>query len=107
VRTKKCTCSVVYLLNKEARRFITYCDIIDIHNTLQARNDMLELKNEAISHVAHAEGEEFKMKILTKLARLEEEILKLRGKKREKAIEMYREFVSLLKEEPIYLKRYE
>lgn len=68
---------------------------------------MLELKNEAMSHMAHTKGEDFKMKILTKLARLEREILKLKGKKREKAIRMYREFLGLLKEEPVYLKRYE
>lgn len=47
------------------------------------------------------------MKILTKLEKLEEEILKVKGKEREKAMETYRELLWLLKEEPIYLVRYE
>ena len=47
------------------------------------------------------------MKILTKLRRLEEEILRLKGKKREEAMETYRELLWLLKDEPIYLVRYE
>jgi len=47
------------------------------------------------------------MKILTKLKRLEEEIPRLRGKKREEAMETYRELLWLLKDEPIYLLRYE
>ena len=41
------------------------------------------------------------------LRRLEEEIPNLKGKKREKAMEMYRELLWLLKDEPIYLLRYE
>ncbi len=68
---------------------------------------MLELKNEAMTNAARAKAEEFKMKLLTKLARLEEEILKVKGKKREEAIETYRKLLRLLKEEPIYLVRYE
>ena len=47
------------------------------------------------------------MKVLTKLRRLEEEIPKLKGKKREEAMETYRELLWLLKDEPIYLVRYE
>ncbi|KPV63818.1 MAG: hypothetical protein AOA66_0547 [Candidatus Bathyarchaeota archaeon BA2] len=47
------------------------------------------------------------MKILIKLRRLEEEIPRLKGEKREKAIETYRELLWLLKDEPIYLVRYE
>ena len=47
------------------------------------------------------------MKILTKLRRLEEEIPRLKGKKREEAIETYRELLWRLKDEPIYLVRYE
>jgi len=47
------------------------------------------------------------MKILTKLKRLEEEIPKLRGEKREEAMETYRQLLWLLKDEPIYLVRYE
>jgi len=47
------------------------------------------------------------MKILAKLRRLEEEIPKLKGKKREEAIETYRELLWLFKDEPIYLLRYE
>ena len=47
------------------------------------------------------------MKILTKLRRLEEEILKLKGKKREEAMKTYRELLWFLKDEPIYLARYE
>lgn len=70
-------------------------------------NDMLELKKRAMSHVARAEGKEFKMKILTKLERLEEEILKVKGKEREEARETYRKLLRLLREEPIYLVRYE
>jgi len=47
------------------------------------------------------------MKILTKLRRLEEEIPRLKGKKREDAMETYRELLWLVKDEPIYLVRYE
>ncbi len=97
----------MYLSNTEARRFITYYDIIDIHNSLLVMNDMLELKKRAMSHGARAEGKKFKMKILTKLERLEEEILKVKGKEREEARETYRKLLRLLREEPIYLVRYE
>ncbi len=68
---------------------------------------MLNLKTEAMRKARHTAQEESKMKILTKLARLEEEILKLKGKKREEAIKTYRELLCLLKEEPIYLLRCE
>jgi len=44
---------------------------------------------------------------MTKLRKLEERILKLKGKEREEAMESYRELLFLLKEEPIYLIRYE
>jgi hypothetical protein len=47
------------------------------------------------------------MKILAKLRKLEEEIPNLRGKKREKVMKMYRALLRLLKDEPIYLVRYE
>jgi len=47
------------------------------------------------------------MNILTKLKRLEEEIPKLKGEKREEAMETYRQLLWLLKDEPIYLLRYE
>ncbi|MGQ9460725.1 MAG: hypothetical protein ACUVRA_05795 [Candidatus Bathyarchaeaceae archaeon] len=47
------------------------------------------------------------MKVLTKLKRLEDEIPQLRGKKREEAMETYRQLLWLLKDEPIYLLRYE
>jgi hypothetical protein len=47
------------------------------------------------------------MKILTKLRKLEKEIPELKGKKRGEAIETYRELLWLLKDEPIYLLRYE
>lgn len=101
-RTPKMPCSIVYLLSREVRRFITYYDIINIHNRSHVENDMLELKN-----AARAKGKEFKTKILTKLARLEEEILRVKGKKREETIKTYRKLLRLLKEEPIYLLRYE
>ena len=52
-------------------------------------------------------SEAFKMKILAKLKLLEEEIPRLKGKQREKAMETYRELLWLLKDEPIYLIRYE
>ena len=68
---------------------------------------MLELNKEATIHAARPEREDLKMKILTELEKLEGEILKIKGKKREKAIETYRELLGLLEEEPIYLKRYE
>jgi len=54
--------------------------------------------------------EEFKVKILTKLRRLEEEIPKLKGEKREEAMETYRRLLWLLaqaRDEPVYLVRYE
>jgi hypothetical protein len=41
------------------------------------------------------------------LRRLEEEIPVLKGKRREEAIETYRELLKILKDEPIYLLRYE
>jgi hypothetical protein len=57
------------------------------------------------------------MKILTKLGRLEEEIIefrrlerkipKLKGEKREEALKTYRELMWDFKDEPIYLTRYE
>ncbi|MFB0502020.1 MAG: hypothetical protein ACETVP_06060 [Candidatus Bathyarchaeia archaeon] len=46
-------------------------------------------------------------KILKKLRRLEEEIPRLKGKKRGEAIETYREILWLLRDEPIYLLGYE
>ena len=45
------------------------------------------------------------MKILTKLRKLEEEILRLKGRKREETMETYRELLLLLKDEPIYFVR--
>lgn len=74
---------IVYSLNKEAKMFITYYDII---------------KFKGIS-------EEFKMKILTKLRKLEKEILKLKGRKREEAMKLYRKLLFSLRDEPIYLLR--
>jgi uncharacterized protein (UPF0216 family) len=68
---------------------------------------MLELKNKAMNLAAHTDGERFKMKILAELKKLEAEILKVKGKKREKAMKTYLELLGLIKEEPIYLKRYE
>ena len=78
--------ATVYLQNRETQRFITYYDII---------NPQIEYKRK------------IKMKILTKLRRLEEEVLKLKGKRREEIMEKYRELLRLLKDEPIYLVRYE
>lgn len=46
-------------------------------------------------------------KILEKLRQLEKEILTLKGKERGEAIETYRELLWSLKDEPIYLLRYE
>ncbi len=46
-------------------------------------------------------------KILKKLRKLEKEIPKLKGKERGEAIETYREILWLLRDEPIYLLRYE
>jgi hypothetical protein len=45
--------------------------------------------------------------ILKKLRRLEKEIPMLKGKERGETIETYREILWLLKDEPIYLLRYE
>jgi len=47
------------------------------------------------------------MKIPDKLKILEEKIPNLKGKRRERAMETYRELLWLLKDEPIYLLRYE
>lgn len=44
---------------------------------------------------------------LTELGRLEQEISKLKGDKREEAMKTYRELLWLLRDEPIYLLRYE
>ena len=41
------------------------------------------------------------------MRRLEEEIPNLKGKKREKAMGVYRELLWLLEDKPIYLLRYE
>ncbi|NIU38444.1 hypothetical protein GWN65_00285 [Candidatus Bathyarchaeota archaeon] len=46
-------------------------------------------------------------KILKKLRKLEKEIPKLKGKERGEAIVTYREILWLLRDEPIYLLRYE
>jgi hypothetical protein len=67
---------------------------------------MLELKNAEFSQVKREEAKRLKIEALTKLERLEEEILRTEGKKREKAIETYRELLWLLKDEPVYLLRY-
>ena len=47
------------------------------------------------------------MKIHAMLRKMEQEIPKLRGRKREEAMEVYHELLWVLKEEPIYLLRYE
>ena len=47
------------------------------------------------------------MKILTKLRKLEGEILELKGKEREEVMEVYRRLLLQLRDEPIYLFRYE
>jgi len=47
------------------------------------------------------------MKTPDRLERLEEKIPSLKGKRRERAMETYRELLWLLKDEPIYLLRYE
>ena len=60
-----------------------------------------------LRHKKYSEFPGIKMKILTKLRRLETEIPKLKGKKREVAMETYRELLWLVKDEPIYLIRYE
>lgn len=48
----------------------------------------------------------FKMKILAKLRKPEKEILELKGKKREEAMEAYRKLLISLKDKPIYFVRY-
>lgn len=58
---------------------------------------LLALKNKAVSDRHYT----------IELRRLEEEIPKLTGKKREEAIGTYRELLWILKNEPIYLMRYE
>ena len=79
-----------------------------------ARNCIfVEQRNEKVYYILRYKKyskrllEEFKMKSPTKLRRLEEEIPNLKGKKREEAMETYRELLWLLKDEPIYLARYE
>jgi hypothetical protein len=67
---------------------------------------MLELKNEETSQVKRDGAKELKIEALIKLERLEKEILRTKGKEREKAIETYRELLWLLKDEPMYLLRY-
>ncbi len=96
IRVRQRGKKVYYIL-----RYNRYSQFLDV------MKDMLELKNEAMLYAASAERQEFKMKILTELQKLEAAILKIKGKKREKAIEAYRELLGLLREEPIYLKRYE
>jgi hypothetical protein len=67
---------------------------------------MLELKNAETSQVKREEEKELKIKVMIKLEKLEKEILRTKGKEREKAIETYRELLWLLKDEPMYLLRY-
>ena len=97
---------IVCLLDGEARRFIIYYDN-RVRSSLCARNDMQELTNEAGSQVTHKDGKESRMSVLIRLEKLEEKILLVKGKERDKAVEMYRELLLLLKDEPIYLLRYE
>ena len=99
--------AVVYLPNTEATRFITYYDIIDIHNCWRVSDDLLELKYKAMKLAGDTDGQGFKVTILTELEKLEAEILRVKGKEREKVMETYRELLGLVGEEPIYLKRYE
>ena len=47
-----------------------------------------------------------KMKVSTKLRKLETEILALKGRKREKAMKTYRRILFSLENEPIYFVRY-
>ena len=47
------------------------------------------------------------MEIPIKLRKMEDEILKLKGEEREKIMKIYRSLVLRLKDEPIYLVRYE
>ncbi len=51
--------------------------------------------------------ESVKMKVFTKLKRLEEEIPKLKAQRREEAMETYRELLLLLEDKPLFLARYE
>ncbi len=48
----------------------------------------------------------FEMKVLIKLAKLEAQILKLKGRKREKAMKEYRKLLFSIEDEPIYFMRY-
>ncbi|MGD8506023.1 MAG: hypothetical protein PVF15_05100 [Candidatus Bathyarchaeota archaeon] len=66
---------------------------------------MLKLKNELISESPQQKDDQ--VKILLKLKRLEEEILRVKGKKRERAKEIYRKLLWMFQEEPVYLVRYE
>lgn len=66
---------------------------------------MLKLKNELISTGPHQKDDQ--VKILLKLKRLEEEILRVKGKKRERAKEIYRKLLWMFQEDPVYLVRYE
>jgi hypothetical protein len=47
------------------------------------------------------------MEIPIKLRKMEDEILKLKGEEREKIMKIYRSLLLRLKDEPIYLVRYE
>lgn len=68
---------------------------------------MLKLKNKSVNHLACTDKEDFKTKTLMKLRRLEEEIPTIKGKRRRAAIEAYHKLLWALKDEPIYLTRYE
>jgi hypothetical protein len=70
------------------------------------RNDFLELEYET-SNGLRQEGEDVNVKVQSELKRLEEKILMAKGRKRDKAIETYRELLRLVRDEPIYLLRYE
>jgi hypothetical protein len=67
---------------------------------------VLELEYEASGRFIQ-EGEDVNVKVQSELKRLEEKILAAKGKKRDKAIETYRELLRLVRDEPIFLLRYE
>jgi len=67
---------------------------------------MLQFKKETGSQFTQEEGREYRIRSLIKLEKLEKEILTLKGKDRGRAIAAYRELLRVLKDEPIYLKRY-
>ncbi len=72
-----------------------------------ALENEIALEHEETSLGRFKEAEAIKSEILSELERLQKEILEKKGKEREKAMKSYRELLRLMKDEPLYISKYE